>query len=381
MHKASLSWTTDGGWRSAEPLPAASDLVIYFGSREALGNPRVYDELRSLCPKAVLTGCSTGGQIIDDDVEDDRVAALAMSFERTKVRQAALHAKDYPNSFDAGAELARQLKGDDLTTVFLLVDGLRVNGTALIEGLKSVLGTSVSLHGGLAGDGALFQRTLVGANDQPRSGMLCAIGFYGAHIHIGHGSEGGWSVFGPRRRITRAKDNILFELDGQPALDLYERYLGDEAAGLPSSGLLFPLHIIDPNNPDNSLVRTVLAVDHEKRSLTFAGDMPEGWAAQLMRGSIDQLTQGATDAAVSARLPQQEGAESGVAFLVSCIGRRLLMGQRTIDEVQAVRDALGNHVPILGFYSYGEISPHGKSGFSELHNQTMTIMTLREMAA
>ena len=96
-----------------------------------------------------------------------------------------------------------------------------------------------------------------------------------------------------RRRISRSSGNILFDLDGTPALDLYERYLGEEAEGLPGTALLFPLEISDPASPETTLVRTVLAIDREKRSMTFAGDMPEGWTAQLMRGNIAHLAAGA----------------------------------------------------------------------------------------
>lgn len=128
-------------------------------------------------------------------------------------------------------------------------------------------------------------------------------------------------------------------------------------------------------------MRTVLAVDRETRSMTFAGDIPQGWSAQLMRGNLDRLAAGAADAARQAR--GGLGADdSGQRFsiLVSCIGRRLLMGQRAIDEVEAVGGELGRDSLQLGFYSYGEISPHEKSGQCELHNQTMTVTTLAEVA-
>jgi hypothetical protein len=175
---------------------------------------------------------------------------------------------------------------------------------------------------------------------------------------------------------------VLFELDGEPALDLYERYLGDEAEGLPGSGLLFPLQIQNPDNADHRIVRTILAVDRDKRSLTFAGDVPEGWSAQLMRGNFDRLSRGAADAARQATEGLADGqATNGVALLVSCIGRRLLMGQRVYEEIEAAGAVLGTQFARLGFYSYGEISPHAVSGICELHNQTMTITTITEIAA
>jgi hypothetical protein len=189
-------------------------------------------------------------------------------------------------------------------------------------------------------------------------------------------------LFGPRRHVTRASGNVLFELDGEPALDLYERYLGpDESKALPGSALLFPIQVYDLEKPDTAVVRTVLAVDRAARSMTFAGDIPQGWTAQLMRGNLDRLAAGAADAARQARGKLDAGGDDQrLSILVSCIGRRLLMGQRARDEVEAVGAELGHDSLRLGFYSYGEISPHAKSGLCELHNQTMTVTTLAEVA-
>ena len=234
---------------------------------------------------------------------------------------------------------------------------------------------------GLAGDGAAFQETLVGVDCAPRTQMVGAVGFYGDAVRFGHGSAGGWDAFGPRRRVTRAKGNILLELDGQPALDLYERYLGEEdSKGLPGTALLFPLQIQDPERPRHEVVRTIVGIDRDHRSLIFAGDMPEGWTARLMRGNFDHLAAGAAEAARQASASLGSGAnDDGVSVMVSCIGRRLLMGQRISEEVAAaVAQLLGK--TRLGFFSYGEISPHAESGCCELHNQTMTVTTITEAA-
>ena len=237
------------------------------------------------------------------------------------------------------------------------------------------------LSGGLAGDGPHFRATLVGAGDTlPREGLVAAIGFYGSALRISHGSAGGWDAFGPIRRVTRAAGNVLQELDAAPALDLYERYLGEEAAGLPGTALLYPLRVWDPANPRHDVVRTVLGIDREARSMTFAGDVPEGWLAQLMRGGHDRLTSGAADAAQQAVAASAAAPGAQVAILVSCIGRRLLMGQGISDEIEAVTARLPPGTPRTGFYSYGEISPHAASGLCELHNQTMTVTLLSEAA-
>ncbi len=380
MRTDQLSWSESKGWRLANGAPGKADLVLYFATRQALACGTRYHELRGMFPEAHILGCSTGGQICNDEVTDE-IAATALSFDATKLRLACEPVAGPAQSRACGEAIGRALAGNDLAGIFVLSDGLNVNGSELVAGITGVVGKSVPLTGGLAGDGAQFQETLVGGNCAPHNHMVAAVGFYGHAVRIGHGSAGGWDQFGPGRRITRSLGNVLFELDGEPALDLYERYLGEEAKGLPGSALLFPLLIRDPEHPDYDLVRTVLAVDHEAHSMTFAGDVPEGWIGQLMRGNFDRLAAGAAEAArqASAKIGD-DGQSKGVAILVSCIGRRLLMGQRAVEEVEAAGAELGSDTLRLGFYSYGEISPHAKSGVCELHNQTMTVTTLAEAA-
>jgi len=380
MHAHQLSWTEAAGWRGGNAEDGNANLVLFFGARQALACGSRYREMRSMFPRAHILGCSTGGQIVNDDVTDDEIAATALQFDATRLRLACEPAAAPECSRACGEAIGRTLAAEDLAGIFVLSDGLNVNGSELVAGMTSVVDPRVSVTGGLAGDGAKFQETLVGADCEPRKQTVAAIGFYGPAIRLGHGSAGGWDEFGPRRRITRSRGNVLFELDGEPALDLYERYLGeDDVKGLPGTALLFPLRIRNPERPDHDIVRTILAVDHKARSMTFAGDVPQGWVAQLMRGNFDRLAAGAAKAARQAAASNPETRDGDqVAVLVSCIGRRLLMGQHTVDEVEAAGAELGADVSRLGFYSYGEISPHSESGVCELHNQTMTVTTISE---
>ena len=380
MQVRQLTWNEESGWQGAHDI--AAQLVVYFGARETLADATRFAELKAMFPVGHLIGCSTGGQISGDDVSDNEIAAVAMHFDATQLRLACEPVAAPHASRSAGEAIGRKLKADDLAGIFILSDGLNVNGSELVAGIAQVVGVKVPLTGGLAGDGALFAETLVGADCAPRSHTVAAIGFYGNAVRIGHGSAGGWDVFGPHRHITKSTGNVLFELDGEPALDLYERYLGEgESKGLPGSALLFPLQIHDPKNNDE-VVRTVLAIDRGARSMTFAGDVPQGWVAQLMRGNFDHLAQGAATAARGAQtMIGEHGGNNGVALMVSCIGRRLLMGQSIADEIEVAGKELGPRLARIGFYSYGEISPHVSSGACGLHNQTMTVTTITEAAA
>ncbi|KAF0228408.1 MAG: hypothetical protein FD175_2189 [Beijerinckiaceae bacterium] len=380
MKSETLAWTQTRGWTVPANRLQAAQLVLAFGNRDWIAATPALDQLRQTYPGAHIVACSTGGQIVDDDVSDEIGSAMAMQFDHTALTVARVAVAGAEGSFHAGQRLAEALARPDLKGIFILSDGLNVNGSQLVAGLRSIADDQVVITGGLAGDGASFERTLVHLDGESLEGEVVAVGFAGAAMRIGHGSAGGWSEFGPRRSITRSTGNQLFEIDGCSALELYKAYLGEEAEGLPGTGLLYPLLISDPHRPGRSLVRTILAIDKATGSMTFAGDMPEGWTAQLMRGHFDRLAKASAEAATAAMTGLDCGHSDAAAILISCIGRRILMGESIISEVAAARRSLGEKTAMAGFYSYGEISPHAVSGCSEFHNQTMTITTFSEAA-
>lgn len=352
----------------------SADLVLVFGAASQLGVAD-FEALRARYPGAILFGCSTAGEIVDVRVHDDTVSATAIGFTDTTIKLASQRIDSAVDSLTLGAELAARLPAAGLRHVLVLSDGLHVNGTDLVEGIRRGVPEGVVITGGLAGDGARFQRTMVIADAAPAERLVGAIGFYGDHIRIGHGCLGGWDPFGPDRLITRSRGNVLYELDGHSALALYRQYLGEHASGLPAAGLLFPLALRGAGDGDVSLVRTILSVDEEAQSLTFAGDIPEGSYARLMKANFDRLVEGAAGAA---RLAHEGVAAPELALLISCVGRKLVLKQRIEEEVESVRGVLGAHPVLTGFYSYGEISPYTPTARCELHNQTMTITTFDE---
>jgi hypothetical protein len=340
-------------------------------------------ELRSAYPAAHLLGCSTAGEICGTRVTDDSLVATAVRFERTSLQTAKVDLREHTDSFAAGAALAAALPvaepgkpGERLVHVLVFSDGLHINGSDLVRGLVSRLPADVAVTGGLAGDGERFGETLVLSNETASEHTVAALGLYGPRIRIGYGSLGGWDPFGPERLITRATGNVLYELDGQSALALYRRYLGDHAKGLPASGLLYPLSV-RANGSEPAVVRTILAVDEAAQSLIFAGSVPEGSYARLMKANFDRLIDGAVGAATTSENALC-GRRAELAVLISCVGRKLVLGQRIEEEVEGVREVVGSQATLAGFYSYGEISPFTPTARCELHNQTMTITVFSE---
>ena len=353
-------------------------LVILFGPSQLIDDPGPIQAVLTACAGAAAIGCSSSGEIFGTQVHDDTLVVGLLQFDSTSVRTASAPVTNPGHSFTAAQSLANQLMDPALRGILVLSDGLGVNGSDLIRGLNSVLPTHVIVTGGLAGDGDRFKRTWVVKDGLPVSGYVTAVGFYGSAVRLTHGSKGGWDLFGPERLITRSQGNVLYELNRKPALHLYKDYLGQLASGLPGTALHFPLAIRHTQQDAKRLVRTILAIDETAQSLTFAGDMPEGAYAQFMRANFDRLIQGASDAATLATAPGTESSPT-LSIAISCVGRRIVLGERTEEEVEAVFDVLPKGTAQIGFYSYGEISPYA-TGHCDLHNQTMTLTTISEAA-
>lgn len=360
----------------AENLPANAQLVLAFGARSMLEQPGLYEALRARCPHACIAGCSTAGEICATAVNDGTVVVTAVDFAQAHVLMAIETVSHPQDSRAVGQALTTELLGEDLRHILVLSDGLLVNGSELVQGLRSALPEGVNVTGGLAGDGADFAQTAVMANGPATSGQVVAIGFYGERLHVGYGSVGGWDAFGPERIVTRSEGNVLYGLDGESALQLYKTYLGPHAADLPSSGLLFPMSMRLPG-AQAPVVRTILAVNEQDQSMTFAGDIPQGATVQLMKANFNRLVDGAIDAA-QVNQSQLQGRAAQWAVLISCIGRKLVLKQRIEEETEGVAAILGAQAALSGFYSYGEIAPHGAFTPCELHNQTMTVTTFTE---
>ncbi|WP_435353399.1 FIST signal transduction protein [Emticicia sp. SJ17W-69] len=355
--------------------PLNAQLVLAFGERKCLELTQPYDYIKSLYPTAEIVINSTSGEIYGDSVHSGTIIVTAIEFEKTTVRAVEIPIENYLQSAKAGEEIADALMNDDLATIFIVSDGAKVNGSALIAALNEKTKNKIQISGGLAGDDARFEKTLVGLNQNPVEGKIVGIGLYGKKLRIGHGTLGGWDGFGPEREVTMSEYNVLYKINDKAALDVYKEYLGKYADELPGAALLFPLSMRE-NEDDEPVVRTILSIDEANKSMTFAGEMPKGALVRFMKANLDRLIDASGTAAQSSLEPFEEAPE--LAILVSCVGRKLVLGQRTEEEVEAAREIFGEKTTMTGFYSYGEISSQNANARCELHNQTMTITTISE---
>lgn len=355
--------------------PASVQLVLAFSAKEHLLQTDCYQELRKMFSNAEILICSTSGEIMDTEVYEDSIAVVAIRFATTLIKTKSITITDGESSYDAGLRLLEAFPADGLTSFLVLSDGSKVNGSELTKALNHIAVKNVSVTGGLAGDGNRFRDTLVGLNEQPKEGVIAGIGFYGPDLKVSHGSGGGFETFGLEKEVTQSKANILYEIDGKNALELYKKYLGPEAELLPGAALLFPLSVTIPETGEQ-VVRTILSIDQEEGSMTFAGDIPQGAKVRFMRANFDKVIFSAGSAARQALAMHKETPQ--LALLISCVGRKLLLNDRVEEGPEAIAEVFGGKTPIIGFYSYGEIAPLLQHGPCSLHNQTMTITTFYE---
>lgn len=354
------------------------NLVLVFGFTGHFAGNELYPGLREYFPEAELVGCSTAGEIAPGGVINHGTVVTAIHLEYSSYCVATAELPAMEQSFEAGAVLARQLRQEALRAVIVFGQGVAINGSAMINGMVSELGAQMPITGGLAGDDGAFKKTYTLSSAGISSQHLVALGLLGQKIVFAHGSFGGWKPFGPTRKVTRCVGNILYELDGEPALAVYKRYLGDYARELPGSGLLFPFEMLSDAGESLGQIRTILGVDEEQGSLVLAGVInPDGYL-RLMHAHTNDLVDGAETAAHATidGVPPHQGQALGL--LVSCVGRKLVMGGRVDEEVEAVQDVLGASTVLCGFYSNGEICPGYQLEACSLHNQTMTITYLAE---
>jgi len=359
-----------------EKEPLKQPLVLVFANRHLLEKEDIIEDIRREFPYEDIVFGSTSGEIICCDVNDNSISVTAIEFEKSTFVVERANILDYDKKAKAlGNALFQKLPKENLKHLFVLSEGSFVNGSSLISGLEENLEKLVSITGGMCGDDARFEKTLASYKENPKEGEVILIGFYGETLEISFASFGGWIPIGPERKITKSRANILFEIDNQPALNLYKKYLGDKASELPQASLLYPLNV-KPEGKDEPVVRTILGINNENNSMTLAGDVPVNSRVQLMMSSVDAIANGAQHAAELAMKNRKNKPE--VAILVSCVGRKLVMDQRVEEEVEQVREMIGEKIPMTGFYSYGEMAPFYGSQSCELHNQTMTLTLISE---
>jgi hypothetical protein len=322
-----------------------------------------------------LVGCTTDGEISSVGLSTGSVVLCGIVTDQIEFNIACATGLR-KNSEDAGRRLAQQLPST-VRYVQVFSDGLTGNGCAILRGLASALGPHVPIAGGTAGDDGEFRNTWQFFGSDVLSDAIVAIGFSG-DFSFGTGVSSGWSPIGIAKKVTKARGNVVYELNGQPALEVYERFLGKHADKLPSVGVEYPLGLVNGVgccDEDFHLLRATMSVNRSDGSIVFAGEVPEGSMVRLTCGDHASILEAAEKAAASA-LADLGDATAVMAFFYSCMARKIVLGRRTREEIHRIRSAIGPRLPIVGFYTYGEYCRIKRGGSSLLHNETACVTVI-----
>jgi hypothetical protein len=348
-------------WLFCSPAPGMAEML--GGIHDALGTPNI-------------VGCSSDGEISSDGLSSGSVVLGGIASDQVEFTTAVARDLSHRQTA-AGTDLAAQL-APGTSYVQLFSDGLTGDGCALLAGMASELGDLIPIAGGTAGDSGRFEQTWQFAGNQVLTDAAVAIGFSG-DFHLGTGIRSGWSPIGLPKKVTRASGNTLYELNGEPALRVFERFLGRHAEKLPSIGVEYPLGLLgtwgDVGEQDYFLLRATMSVNREDGSITFAGEVPEGAMVSLTCGDTASILE-ASQKAASLALADLGDHSPALIFCYSCMARKIVLGRRTHEEIDRIRTAIGPEVPILGFYSYGEYCRIRCGSPSYLHNETATVSVI-----
>jgi hypothetical protein len=373
MKTEQIQWTVNQDWNTSHIQLSNAQLVLVFAGIDIIPNCNYYETLHAAYPKADIILVSTSGEIHGNEMFENSASATAILFEKTPIKISTRENIAGQDAIEIGKQITSDLLTEDLKHILLFSEGGHMNGDHLIAGISTNLPKHIAVTGGLAGDSARFAKTSMGLNSTISENMVVAIGLYGEAIEVGYGSNDGWDLFGPLRLVTKAEENVLYDLDDTNALELYKKYLGDRANELPGAALLFPICILKPDG--TKLVRTILSINEENQTMVFAGNVPVGSKVQFMMANFDRVIESASNAASKSQISEHEYPD--LTLMVSCVGRKLVMQNRTEEEIEAVTDTYNQESTFCGFYSNGEICP-STDGINSLHNQTMTITTFKE---
>ncbi len=319
-----------------------------------------------IVPKAKIIGSTTDGEIMGDRVQQYSTILSFIIFEKTKVKTYYTDCDD--KSSIVAKKLYSQFKPiDDIKAIISFTQGLDFNGESYIKSFKK-LNHKMVIAGGLAGDNASFQKTIVFTEKGCMNSTAVAAVLHSKELIVSNINSFGWKRIGKKLKVTKSDKNVVYTIEDIPVVDIYRKYLGDDIADeLPATGIEFPLILF---RGDIEIARAVIGINKKKKSLIFAGDIKEGEYVQFGYGDIDSIK--------SLIKPTKElivkNPIEGI-FIYSCMARKRLMGEGISAEIKPLSEI----APVSGFFTYGELFT--KNDQFELLNQTMTILTLSEDAS
>lgn len=372
-----LSYDLATGWSKPFPdLDSENTLVVVFAAHEYCNSPEPLAEIRNAFPQSKIIGCSTSVVICNGELLEGSISVGIICFKKIEIRLSSVSVNAFEESQTAGQQLGEQLADDDLKGVLIFSDGVTTEATCLVRGLQKMLPPNVTIVGGLA-SGHTLDDTWVLCHGELKRFHACAVGFVGKTMELTRATGGGWRLIGTECEATKTSGRTLFELDNEPAKDVYQRQVGNEVGfGLHKSSTRYPLTLRLPSL-EMQIVRDVNSIDEVSGAIELAGDIPEGVKIQVMTTTEDEILDGVDEAIERMRSKTVLPQNNALAVCVSCAGRRTVLREKTSEEAALAHDGLGQGIHQIGMYAFGEISTTS-SGPPQVHNETITMGLIRE---
>jgi hypothetical protein len=358
--------------------PEPADLVIVHATAEY--DPlRFFETVAEAAAPAQVVGCTAfAGFTSAVNVTVGAVALYVPAAELTfGVATADSVSADLRGAARRVTELARERAGGDgeNSVLMMLTDGLAGDLREVVRGSYAVTGATVPLVGGAASEDLSMKATYQFADGKLMSNSLIAIWINSPHP-LGIGVAHGWHPIGDPVTVTRAEANIIHELDGRPAVDVYlEQRGGDVSVAEPgdTTGPTFARltfdHPLGLANAAGTFDGRHILGRTQEGALVMFGHVSEQSVVQVLAGNRRELVEAAGSAAATA--VQRLGGTPRGALVFSCAGRVMPLGEDLAEEAGAIRGPLGK-APFAGFFTYGEFARvTGSTGF---HNATVVVL-------
>jgi len=321
-----------------------------------------------------VIGASTCGEILFNDERNnilEESIILILAETKSKAFEIEFFEKTEENSYLAGLEAGKWGKNRFRNPIFLtLLSGLKSDGEKFIKGLKESATDEVKVFGGLAGDDSLFKETFVFYNNNSINNGAAVLLLDGDKFESDGISTSGWIGLGAEKKITRSEGNVVYTIDDEPAMEVYKKYLDIKDEDLPGIGVEYPLLVYRDNG--TNVLRAVLQVNKENKSLIFAGTVEEGSTVKFSSSPGFEVIE-QTKKEISLKWKSNNTAE--IIFIFSCMARHLAMGPNIEEEIKIAYQLW--QVPIAGFFTYGEIGVNYK-GICDFHNETLALLLIKE---
>ncbi|MDP8264466.1 MAG: FIST N-terminal domain-containing protein [Candidatus Aceula lacicola] len=352
--------------------------TIHYSRIEAL------NVIKETFPEAKIIGCSTSGLILSKTIETWGISILAIGSKDLHFGISCVKniSKDKINliSEELAQKATKNFGLDRRQVSLLLTDGLSQNNSLLLKGMQKSLGLLSPILGAGSSDNFQSKKTYQYFENEVLTDSAIAV-IMGGQIATGFSSQHGWKPLGKPRIITKAKKNIIKEINNKKAISLYEEFFADQAVSLFSSRLnrmrdFYPLGMLIEGEKKYLLQQVVSVTDTGE--LVCQGEIPEGTEVHIMIGNKDSCRHSALNAACEVK-ESLFGRTPDLVLVFESASRQKLLGRNIFQEIQIIKEVLGESVPIFGMYCYGEFAPLGTPGQASqsfLQNETISILAI-----